>query len=298
MGPAPDLQSPPFPTASPPPSATAAAAMAASCDLLDVDPLELQFPFVLDKQISCPLRVTNKTDRAVAFKVKTTNPRKYCVRPNNGVVPPRSPCTVVVTMQAQTVAPPDLQCKDKFLVQSVFVSDGLSAKDISSEMFTKEGGNTVEEVKLKVVYVMPPEPPSEIAEEPDGLERVLVPMQRINGRSTSELSSGSVSLRSAEEVGSPVGRIVKSEEFLKAAGPAVETKTHVVPSEQSHQHQLSAIIAKLTEEKNSALEQNRKLQDELELVRREASKQQGALLLVLLTAIGLLGIILGYIVKK
>ncbi|KAJ1294906.1 hypothetical protein BS78_01G182100 [Paspalum vaginatum] len=282
MGPAPDLQSPPFPTASPPPSATAAAAMAASCDLLDVDPLELQFPFVLDKQISCPLRVTNKTDRAVAFKVKTTNPRKYCVRPNNGVVPPRSPCTVVVTMQAQTVAPPDLQCKDKFLVQSVFVSDGLSAKDISSEMFTKEGGNTVEEVKLKVVYVMPPEPPSEIAEEPDGLERVLVPMQRINGRSTSELSSGSVSLRSAEEVGSPVGRIVKSEEFLKAAGPAV----------------LSAIIAKLTEEKNSALEQNRKLQDELELVRREASKQQGALLLVLLTAIGLLGIILGYIVKK
>jgi len=64
----------------------------------------------------------------------------------------------------------------------------------------KEGGNVIEEVKLKVAYVMPPEPPSEIAEEHDGLERVLVPMQRIvdNGRSTSELSSGSVSLRSTE----------------------------------------------------------------------------------------------------
>ncbi|WVZ59542.1 hypothetical protein U9M48_009667 [Paspalum notatum var. saurae] len=270
--------------------------MAASCDLLDVDPPELQFPFVLDKQISCPLRITNKTDRTVAFKVKTTNPRKYCVRPNNGVVPPRSPCTVVVTMQAQTVAPPDLQCKDKFLVQSVVVSDGLSAKDITSHMFMKEGRNTVQEVKLKVVYVMPPEPPSEIAEEHDGLERVLVPMQWINGRSTSEPSSGSGSLRSAEEAGSPVGNIVKSEEFLKAAGPAVETKTHAGPAEQLHQ--LSAIIAKLTEEKNSALEENRKLRDELELVRREASKQQGALSLVLLTAIGLLSVILGYIVKK
>ncbi|PVH31630.1 hypothetical protein PAHAL_9G195300 [Panicum hallii] len=258
--------------------------MAASCDLLDVDPPELQFPFVLDKQISCPLRLTNRTDNTLAFKVKTTSPRKYCVRPNNGVVPPRFSCTVVVTMQAQKVVPPDLQCKDKFLVQSVIVGDGLASKDITSQMFVKEGGNVVEEVKLKVAYVMPPEPQSEIAEEHDGLERILVPMQRNvdNGRSTSELSSGSVSLRSAEEVGSPVGRIVKSEEFLKAAGPAL----------------LSAIIAKLTEEKNSALEQNRKLRDELELVRREASKQQGSFSLVLLIAIGLLCIILGYLVNK
>jgi hypothetical protein len=64
----------------------------------------------------------------------------------------------------------------------------------------KGRGNVVEEVKLKVAYVMPPEPQSEIAEEHDGLERILMPMQQIvdNGRSTSELSSGSASLRSAE----------------------------------------------------------------------------------------------------
>jgi hypothetical protein len=37
-------------------------------------------------------------------------------------------------MQAQIVAPPDLQCKDKFLVQSVVVGDGLSAKDITPQM--------------------------------------------------------------------------------------------------------------------------------------------------------------------
>ncbi|TVU32065.1 hypothetical protein EJB05_23783 [Eragrostis curvula] len=275
--------------------------MAASGDLLDVDPPEIQFPFVLNKQISCPLRLTNRTSSTVAFKVKTTSPRKYCVRPNNGVVPPRSDCTVLVTMQAQTVAPPDLQCKDKFLVQSVVVSTGLSAKDITSQMFMKEGGNAVEEVKLKVAYVMPPEPPSEIAEVHEGSERILVPMQRIvnDVRSTSELSSGSVSLRSAElgtEVGSPVGRIVKSDEFFKAAGPDMETKTYARPAEQSHQ--LLALIAKLTEEKNSALEQNRKLRDELELVRHEVSKQQGDFSLILVLVVGLLSIILGYLVKK
>ena len=47
---------------------------------------------------------------------------------------------------------------------------------------------------------MAPKPLSEIAEEHDGLERVLVPMQGImdNVKSTSELLTGSVSLRSAE----------------------------------------------------------------------------------------------------
>jgi hypothetical protein len=133
-------------------------------------------------------------------------------------------------MQAQIVAPPDLQCKDKFLVQSVVVGDGLSAKDITPQMvmvvlecssfhgvhgfwfpdesyglvfvaqFMKEEGNVVEEVRMRVAYVMPHESSSEIAEESDGPQRILVPMQPTgdNGRSASELSTGSVSLRLAE----------------------------------------------------------------------------------------------------
>jgi hypothetical protein len=73
----------------------------------------------------------------------------------------------------------------------------------------KERGNAVEEVKLKVSYVLPPEPASEIAEEHDGSARTLVPMQQIvdNVRSTSELSSGSVSLRSAEVSTSEVSNV-------------------------------------------------------------------------------------------
>ncbi|KAK4801256.1 hypothetical protein SAY86_021743 [Trapa natans] len=37
-------------------------------------------------------------------------------------------------MQAQKEAPPHMQCKDKFLMQSVRTSDGTTAKDISAEM--------------------------------------------------------------------------------------------------------------------------------------------------------------------
>ncbi|KAK4389488.1 Vesicle-associated protein 1-1 [Sesamum angolense] len=134
-----------------------------SGELLNVEPLEMKFPFELKKQISCSLQVSNKTENYVAFKVKTTNPKKYCVRPNTGIVLPRSTCDIVVTMQAQKEAPADMQCKDKFLLQSVVASAGATAKDITAEMFNKEQGQ-VEECKLKVVYVAPPQPPSPVAE--------------------------------------------------------------------------------------------------------------------------------------
>jgi hypothetical protein len=74
----------------------------------------------LKKQISCALQLTNKTDEQVAFKVNKhssknvptkrlgercssvkmlqgliTSPKKYCVRPNHGIVPPRSTADVL-----------------------------------------------------------------------------------------------------------------------------------------------------------------------------------------------------------
>ncbi|KAJ6400345.1 hypothetical protein OIU84_015908 [Salix udensis] len=88
----------------------------------------------LKKQSSCSMQLTNKSDKYVIFKVKTTNPKKYCVRPNTGVVMPGSTCRVTFTMQAQKEAPPDMQCKDKFLLQSVVAPDGTTTKDITSDM--------------------------------------------------------------------------------------------------------------------------------------------------------------------
>ena len=40
----------------------------------------------------------------------------------------------LVTMQAQKEAPSDMQCKDKFLLQSVIASPGTTTKDITAEM--------------------------------------------------------------------------------------------------------------------------------------------------------------------
>ncbi|XP_073353682.1 uncharacterized protein [Aegilops tauschii subsp. strangulata] len=42
------------------------------------------------KQSSCSVHLVNRTDEYVAFKVKTTSPKRYCVRPNIGVILPRA----------------------------------------------------------------------------------------------------------------------------------------------------------------------------------------------------------------
>ncbi|OMO52456.1 Major sperm protein [Corchorus olitorius] len=235
-------------------------------DLLSIEPLELKFPFELKKQISCSLQLSNKTDNYVAFKVKTTNPKKYCVRPNTGVVLPRSTCDVIVTMQAQKEAPPDMQCKDKFLLQSVKTNDGVTAKDITAEMFNKEAGHVVEECKLRVIYVSPPQPPSPV---PEG----------------------------SEEGSSPRGSVsdnghVNSVEFATAAKAFTERL-----EAQDKSTEAKALISKLTEEKHNAIQQNNKLRQELELLKRGSGKSSGVSFMFVIF-VGLLGIIMGYMLKK
>ncbi|PWZ04685.1 Vesicle-associated protein 1-2 [Zea mays] len=221
-----------------------------SGELLGIDPVELRFPFELNKQISCTLQLTNKTDKQVAFKVKTTSPKKYCVRPNNGMVAPRSKADVVVTMQAQRDVPPDMQCKDKFLVQSATVAKEVVPKEVTGDMFTKDSGNVVEEVKLKVVYVAPSSSQSERFE--DG-------------------NLGSLSYQ--EETKEPK----ESEKIITEP---------------------FALISKLMEEKNSAIELNNKVRQELDFLRRDISKRHGGFSLVLVLVVAILGILLGFLMKR
>ncbi|XP_072983451.1 vesicle-associated protein 1-2-like isoform X3 [Typha latifolia] len=215
---------------------------------LRIEPSELKFPFEVKKQISCSLQLSNKIDDYVAFKVKTTSPKKYCVRPNSGIVPPQSTFDVIVTMQAQREAPPDMQCKDKFLVQSVVVSAGATAKDITLEMFTKDSGNVVDEVKLRVVYISPPQPPSPVSE---GSEEGSSP-----GQSSSD--NGDLS-----------------------------NKESSFPS---------ALIAGLTEEKNSTFQESNKLRKESDLI-QQINKQRGAFTIMFVVIVALLGILVSYLVR-
>ncbi|CAB4285201.1 unnamed protein product [Prunus armeniaca] len=130
-----------------------------STQILEIQPKELKFLFELKKQSSCSVALTNMTNRHVAFKVKTTSPKKYCVRPNVGVILPKSTSEFSVTMQAPRAAPPDMECRDKFLIQSTIVSSGTTDEDITASMFAKDDGKYIEEKKLRVTLISPPNSP-------------------------------------------------------------------------------------------------------------------------------------------
>lgn len=139
---------------------------------LQISPLELKFRFELRKQIPATLRLYNPADAPVAFKVKTTSPKKYCVRPNTGIVAPHATVEVMVIMQVQKEVPANpSQIKDKFLVQSVPLPADTPSENPSQEfladIFTKEkaGAGQIMETKLKVSYTMPNNPPSSVPED-------------------------------------------------------------------------------------------------------------------------------------
>ncbi|EYU30541.1 hypothetical protein MIMGU_mgv1a0128222mg, partial [Erythranthe guttata] len=61
---------------------------------------------------------------------------------------------------------------------------------------------------------------------------------------------------------------------------------------------VKALISKLTEEKHSAVQQNNKLQQELELLRRQSNRSRGGIPFMYVIIVGLIGILLGYLLKR
>ncbi|KAK2456436.1 hypothetical protein P8452_03573 [Trifolium repens] len=173
-----------------------------SAPILEIEPRELKFIFELKKQSSCSVKVTNITRHYVAFKVKTTSPKKYSVRPNVGVLAPKSTAEFIVTMQAQRVVPEDWVCKDKFLVQSTLVSDKTTDEDVTSNLFVKDGVRFIEENKLKVALISPPDSPE------------LVP---VNGNSKNGFDHEKAQMHSKDEIEmqSPEPMVLKKPQHSK-----------------------------------------------------------------------------------
>lgn len=64
-----------------------------------MSPLCLPGPFT--DVVTTNLKLKNPSDRRVCFKVKTTAPRRYCVRPNSGVID--AGATVVISGTSNSI---------------------------------------------------------------------------------------------------------------------------------------------------------------------------------------------------
>lgn len=116
------------------------------------------------------LTVANNNTLPVAFKVKTTAPKLYCVRPNSGRIEPGESVEVSVMLQPMKEDPPlATKCKDKFLIQSTLITPEKETKDLQ-EIWNVPGTTgeewKVHQQKLRVVYL--PAEGQTVEEEDEG----------------------------------------------------------------------------------------------------------------------------------
>ncbi|KAJ5320355.1 hypothetical protein N7508_000638 [Penicillium antarcticum] len=120
---------------------------------IQIEPSELGFHRPFNHEKCQVLRLTNTNQESVVFKVKTTAPKHYCVRPNSGHIEPGKAVEVQVLLQVLKDAPaPGAKCKDKFLVQAVPVAPGQEQASVT-QVFDQTPKADVVERKIRVTWL-------------------------------------------------------------------------------------------------------------------------------------------------
>jgi len=123
---------------------------------VEIYPTELGFRRPFQEEVSQTLRITNPNHTPVAFKVKTTAPKQYCVRPNSGRIESGKHVEVSVLLQPMKQEPPlDAKCRDKFLVQSVAVTADKEFSNIGAiwQHVDNAEKSLVQEKKIRVAFL-------------------------------------------------------------------------------------------------------------------------------------------------
>ena len=98
--------------------------MASDLPNVAIEPKELLFQGPNHREpIARHLALTNPHNRDVCFKVKTTAPKRYYVRPNAARLRANTSDTVEVVLQPQASALEEDDRRDKFLVQIAWLDD-------------------------------------------------------------------------------------------------------------------------------------------------------------------------------
>ncbi|KAJ3586530.1 hypothetical protein NHX12_012927 [Muraenolepis orangiensis] len=112
---------------------------------------ELRFRGPFTDVVTATLKLGNPTDRNVCFKVKTTAPRRYCVRPNSGVIDAGDSVNVSVMLQPFDYDPNE-KSKHKFMVQSMLAPyDMTDTEGVWKEAKPEE----LMDSKLRCAFEMP-----------------------------------------------------------------------------------------------------------------------------------------------
>lgn len=122
--------------------------------LLNISPQhELKFHGPFNLGVTSFIKLSNPTDKSILFKIKTTAPKKYCVRPNSGVILPNRTAEVAINLQPFTFDPNEKN-KHKFMVQSLVAPEF----EYNDEQLWKEvSQDQIMDSKLRCVFEIPAE---------------------------------------------------------------------------------------------------------------------------------------------
>lgn len=125
-----------------------------SKQLLIIEPAhELKFVGPFCTAVSSFMRLTNPTDHVILFKIKTTAPKKYCVRPNCGVLEPKDTIEITIVLQPFIFEAAEKN-KHKFMVQSMIMPEG----DVQIDAVWKDcNPANLMDSKLRCVFELPEE---------------------------------------------------------------------------------------------------------------------------------------------
>ncbi|KAF6176630.1 hypothetical protein GIB67_034492 [Kingdonia uniflora] len=193
-------------------------------------------------------------------------------------------------MQARRVAPSDMQCKDKFLLQSTVVPSGTTEEDITPSTFTKGIDKYIEEIKLRVVLTSPDSSPE--------LIRLIEDLKQDPAKEApvlkDQISKDMEELRLAMEMQET--KMAKDEKELSLANDVQEMKLklHELESKLS---EAEITITKLREHRSMSTEDTRAFQKELVMLRREkdARKVQVGFPFLFVCMVATIGVALGSI---
>ncbi|VDN23581.1 unnamed protein product [Gongylonema pulchrum] len=120
--------------------------------VIRITPQELAFKGPFTDVVVCPMKLTNTADRQVCFKVKTTAPKQYCVRPNSGFIEAGETVEVSVMLQPFEATNTEAFEKHKFMVQSAFTPPGDHTID---DVWKNLTSADLMDIKLRVVFEHP-----------------------------------------------------------------------------------------------------------------------------------------------
>ncbi|XP_026498215.2 motile sperm domain-containing protein 2-like [Vanessa tameamea] len=119
-------------------------------EMLRLNPNNLIIFKTENEEVTGQFSITNMDESPVSFKIRTTSPEKFRVRPSSGILSQGSTQTIVIVVQ------PGFQLrnvmKDMFLVMSVQIpKTDLTPKEIS-EIWQNSTGSKIDEYRLKCQF--------------------------------------------------------------------------------------------------------------------------------------------------